>query len=448
MDLMNVLLRLGIVAFLVLMNAFFVAAEFAMVNFGRTRVEHLARQGSKIAASVLVVQQNLGYYIAAIQLGITVASLALGWIGEETVARLLESVFAFMPPVWMGITTHSVAITLAFVFITTLHVVLAEQVPKVVALRYSERVAFFLVGPLRAAAWIMRPLVVLLNGSGNALLRILRIPPAQGHLQVHSVEELSLLVDASHQGGELGDEERAMLDRVLRFRSLPVRQVMVPRVDMVTLPANIGWEELGRRVRENGYSRYPVQGASQDEILGILYTKDLLWLSEEQMQAFETRQHLRPAVTVPESLLVPKLLALFTAQRIQMAIVGDEYGGVAGLVTVEDALEQIVGEIRDEYDVGEEEEQIRTQPDGSFRMPGATHMVDLERALGVSFGVPDAESVAGLIQNHIGRLPKAGESIEIQGYLFVITKASGPRLDELVCHKQPAPPVRPQKLID
>ena len=335
------------VLFFVLLNAFFVAAEFGLVSVRRTRVEELVAQGHPTAQVVRRALDDPDRFIAATQLGITIASLALGWIGEPALAHLFVPLLQFLPQSWIGATAHSIAAAIAFACITFLHVVAGELVPKSITLQHPERTAFFVARPMLVVSQIFRPAIWALNGAGNGLLRLLGIRPASGHERVHSVQELKMLIEASQEEGVLEAEEEQMLRAIFDLRTSRAAEVMVPRTEMICVPADATVEELADLAERTALTKFPVFEDDLDYIVGVVYLKDLLRPIRACRSDLTARALMREALFLPETVSIADLLAHFRRARQPIAILVDEYGGTAVLVTLEDLLKGIVGDISD-----------------------------------------------------------------------------------------------------
>jgi putative hemolysin len=334
---------------LVALNAFFVAAEFALVAVRRTRVEEMARQGVRGAGSVQSAVARLDHSIAATQLGITLASLALGWVGEPALARLVEPLFAALPAPWHAAATHTAAVVLAFALITFLHVVFGELIPKTLALQVPDRTALWVAGPLNVFARLSRPLIVVMNGAGNAILRRAGLGPAGTEAMVHSVEELSMLVEEGQDSGVLSRKQAEMVEKVFRLSGKTVRDRMVPREQVAALERATPPEKVLEAMRSGAHTRMPVYEGEFDNVVGIVNTKDLFRLFSLSGlvvldDALYSPQFLKPDGDVADA------LELFRRTRRPMALVRDDAGKILGLLTLEDILEEIVGEIEDEHD--------------------------------------------------------------------------------------------------
>ena len=417
------ILEILLTLFLVFLNGFFVAAEFAMV---KVRGSQIALQSgfSKKAAEMVVT--NLDGFLAATQLGITLASLGLGWVGEDVVSRII---LHFMNLMNLGINptlAHSIAFPVAFVLITILHIVFGELAPKSLAIQYPTATTMKLAVPLRIFYYFFRPLIILLNGFANFILRFLGIRPVRE--QVHSEEELKLIIAESEEGGAIDQSERELIQNVFDFDNRTVRQVMVPRLKVSGMNASISVDEAMKTVLKEGYSRYPVYEGSMDEIFGIAHSKDIVTNHFESVPR-TLRDIMRPAFYITEGKTIDTLLREFQKRKVQMAIVINEFGGIRGIVTLEDILEELVGEIQDEHD----HELLVVTPlnDGSFQILARSSIHDINKSLDVPFlESEDYETLAGLILNHKTDL-KEGDSFPLQGYIIKVTKM-GRSLPEVV----------------
>jgi putative hemolysin len=424
------LLKLLAVLGLVAANGFFVAAEFGLVAVRRTRIEQLANEGNPLARTVRGALDHLDNYIAATQLGITLSSLALGWIGEPAVARLIEPLFAGLPGIWPQISSHVVAVAIAFTFITMLHIILGELVPKTIALQRSEAAAMFVIHPLRAFLWLLGPFIHLMNGIGNWLVRLIGLRPASGHEAVHSEEELRMLVAASQQNGVLEASEKEMLHKVFSFADKEAHQVMVPRTEIAAVPAELTLGEFKDLVtRDYVHTRFPVYENSIDSIVGVVHVKDaLVGLSTNALDQ-AIRGLMRPVLVVPETIHIDDLLRQLQRRRMHMAVLVDEYGGTAGIVTMEDLLEEIVGEIRDEFDI--EEAGIAEQQDGTWTVDGLMTIDEFNERFGLSIVEPTYDTIAGHVFGQLGRVAEVGDEVTIDGLIVRVAEMDGLRIATL-----------------
>ncbi|MCP4543318.1 MAG: HlyC/CorC family transporter [Chloroflexi bacterium] len=416
------------VAFFVLLNGFFVAAEFGLVSVRRTRIEQLAAEGHKAAIVARRAISDPDNFIAATQLGITLASLSLGWIGESTLVDLIEPLLHFLPEAWVGGAAYSIAATVAFIIITFLHVVVGELAPKSIALQHPERTALVVARPTEIALIIFRLPILVLNGAGNFLLRLVGIQPASGHEQVHSVQELKMLIEASHEEGVLEEQEEQMLQAVFDMRASRALHVMVPRTEMVCIPADAELEKVIELAARSTLTKFPVFEGDLDHIVGVVYVKDVIRHIREQENGVVTRALMRDALFLPEAVLVAELLAAFRRARQHIAILVDEYGGTVGLVTLEDLLEEIVGDIQDAFD--HDGPGVQRMPDGSVIIDGMTQVEDVNEALGLSLEDPYYTTIGGLLMGSLDRIPVVGDEVPVgdQGVRLRVKEMDGLRV--------------------
>jgi CBS domain containing-hemolysin-like protein len=414
---------------LVLLNGFFVASEFALVTVRRTRVEQLADAGRPGARSLRDAVEHLDSYIAACQLGITIASLALGWVGEPALAGLIEPLFGEGG-------AHAIGVAIAFAVITAMHVIAGELAPKGIALQYAERVSLVIVGPLRAFRAIFRPAIWLLNESGWLLMRLVGVGRHSEGASHVGGEELALLVRASAEAGALEVEERFLLERVLRFSGLTVASVMVPRTEVVGLAAGAPVAEARQMVHEHRYSRYPVYRDSLDDVVGVLHVKDLMAAAEDAALEDLVRQPL----VVPAQVGVNELLRLMRARRVQFGVAVDEYGGTDGIVTLEDVLEEIVGELEDEFERPQRSVPIARD---AVRLDGLDSVDVLADRLGISVEEGPYKTVAGYVLERLGRIPRVGDTVEVGGQRLAVVAMDGLRIAELEARPVAPVPARP-----
>jgi putative hemolysin len=398
----------------VLSNGFFVAAEFALVSVRRTRVAELAARGEAGAEAVQKAIDNPDRVIAATQLGITLSSLALGWVGEPALSHLLEPIVSLFPPVVRAEISHSLSAALAFIAITFLHVVVGELAPKSIALQNPERTSLVVASPTLFTERIFKPAIWALNGAGNALLRLINVELASGHQLLHSVEELKMLVDASTEGGVVEAGESEMLHAVFDFSEMIVRQVMVPRTEVIAVEANTPLQEIIQLATQSAFTKFPIFENNLDQISGILHVKDLLKaIQNDECQECTARSLAREPIFIPETLAVSEMLKLFRANRQHIAIVLDEFGGTAGLVTLQDLLEQIVGEVYDQFD--SDLPGFQVLPDGSILIDGLTLISDVNEQLGLELKEPYYDTLAGYVMGRLGRIPRLNDLVEGDG---------------------------------
>ncbi len=423
-------LRLLAVVALVLANAFFVAAEFALVAARRTRIEAMVRRGDRKARTVQAALQDLYRQLSAAQLGITVASILLGYVSEDTVAHLFRDWFAALPPLLDFLTRGGVASTVAVAVVSFLHVVFGEQAPKAWAITHPEGTSRWVAAPLIFFSWITRPFTDLLNWSAGRVGRLLGLKGTTAELeQIHSPEELRMLVEQSRKRGKLDADDARLLQGVFEFSEKSAREVMTPRTEMVALPADLTLEQAADQVAIAGRSRYPVYGESLDDILGVVHAKDIL-AGLRAAKGGTLRAVLRPAMFVPGTREVEDVLADMKRQKIHLAIVLDEFGGTAGLVTMEDLLEEIVGPIYDEYD--QPSGELRVAPPGAAPViSGATPLRDVNRVFALELDEQDYTTIGGFLFGAIGRLPKVGDQVAVKGAVFEILEMDGRRVGKV-----------------
>lgn len=423
------MLYLIVAALLVFLNGFFVAAEFAIVKIRLSRLEELVAEGRPGARIARNVVHHLDAYLSATQIGITLASLGLGWVGEPAVAHLLvEPVFA-----WMGFLSeealHTTSLTIAFLIISFLHVVLGELAPKSLAIQRAEQTTLSVALPLRLFYFLFLPAIWVFNGSANLLLRAVGITPVSGHELAHSAEEIRIILEHSEQSGVLSEQRHELLEGALDIGERTVRQIMVPRVDVVYISTSATWEQIVQTVIEHGYSRFPLCEGDLDHLIGILYAKDLLRYlgqpkgppSPEEIVALK-----RECLFVPESQRVEALLKRFQRSRVHMAAVVDEYGGTSGIVTLEDVLEELVGEIQDEMD--QEAPLIEETPEGHYRVNGQMLIDDLADRTGVALPDAQGDTVGGYILYRLGRVATRGDEVRADGHLLRVLEVHRRRI--------------------
>ncbi len=423
------LLRLVGVALLVLANGFFVAAEFALVSVRRTRVEELIQQGRASARAVKKALEDPDRFIAATQLGITIASLGLGWLGEPALAHFIDPLVAWLPEAWVGVASHSISAGLAFAVLTFLHVVIGELMPKSIALQRPETTALFVARPTLVTEILFKPAIWALNGTGNLLLRLIGMRAASGHEMVHSVEELKMLVEASEESGVLEDTERDMLTAVFDFGELTAREVMVPRTEMIALDADAPLHDLIHLAIQHPLTKFPVYEGSPDHIIGIAHVKDLVRVQHDERRMTTVRGLIREALFVPETIRLDALLQQFRVKRQHLAIVLDEYGGTAGLVALDDLMAQIVGEVRDSFD--KSAPAIQRLPDGSALVDGLTLIEEVNEHFGLSLRDEHYDTIAGFVMGRLGRMAKVGDTLEADGVRLKVETLDGLRIARL-----------------
>lgn len=417
---------------LVLLNGFFVAAEFALAKVRPTQIESGPGGGDRRARLSLHMLRHLDAYLSATQLGITLASIALGWVGEPAFAWLLDPLVSRIPGASPAV-LHSVSLTAAFATVSILHIVFGELVPKSIAIRLPRGTTLWTAAPLYVFYWAMFPAIWLLNRAANGILRLLGIQPVGEHEIAHSEEEVRLLL-ASRHGAELSEEKRDLLANVFELFDRVARQVMVPRADVVFLSTTRPIEENLEIARTSGHTRFPLCDGDLDSIVGVVHIKDLF--RARQIPA-DLRRIARPVRFVPESTPLDKLMARMRNERLHMAAVLDEYGGVSGLVMLENVIEEIVGPIQDEFDA--EKPELIDRGDGVWQVSGAMLVMDLEDELGIELSDRDEDTVAGLVLSDLGRRPRVGDRVETAGVTFEVLEIQGYRIRTLRLTR-PVPP--------
>lgn len=431
------LLLLGAMG-LVAMNGFFVVAEFALVSVRRSRIDELIAQGNDAAKVVRHAIGDPDRFIAATQLGITLASLGLGWIGEPAFAELLAPLLAAIPAPWDEALIHSIAAGVAFAIITFLHVVLGELAPKSVALQFPERAALVVARPIVLVENLFRPLIWLLNGAGNGLLKLFGLSSVRGHQQVHSVEEIRILMRESQEGGAIEAEQEDMLQKVFEFGERQVREVMIPRPDVVGIEKGSALKDLLVIFAEARHARFPVYDGDLDNIVGIISVKDILLAMAQDSTNLDDRIDplVHPALFVPETADVADLFTQMRASHNQMAVIFDEYGGTAGIVTLEELLEEIVGRMSDELIVGQE--PVVRLNETTVELDALLRIDEVNEQLGLD--LPEAEeyeTVAGLILYRLQHIPAEGEALQCRSLELKVTEMKGPKIEKIQIRRVP-----------
>ena len=423
-------LKLFAVALLVLANGFFVAAEFSLVSVRKTRIAELVERGEAKAEAAQKAISDPDSVIAATQLGITISSLALGWLGEPALSHLIFPLVSLFPAEIQTEVSHTISAVISFSIITFLHVVIGELAPKSIALQNPERTSLFVAGPTLWTEKVFKPAIWVLNGAGNAILRLVGVQPASGHQLVHSVEELKMIVDASTASGVMEANEREMLVAVFDFGALLVRQVMVPRTEMIAVEADSHLDDIIALVSETTFTKFPVYDDNLDHILGVVHVKDILKAKlSESYHNCTARELAMDPIYAPETATVSTLLRQFRENRQHIAIVLDEFGGTAGLVTLEDLMEEIVGEVSDPFDnINPEFEKL---PDGSILVDGLTLIEDVDERLGLNLEDPHYDTIAGYVMGRLDRIPEINDVIETDGIKISVEEMDGMRISRV-----------------
>jgi putative hemolysin len=426
---------------LVAANGFFVATEFALVSSRTTRIDQLAAEGNRAARLVQSAKRNPTRFISGTQLGVTVASLLLGWIGETTFAQLIQSamdqilIVAGQVPAEEGqitMTAHAFASVLALFLITFLHITLGEQVPKILALQRAESIILFAVQPVSALAWVFRPFISLLYLFTNLVLRVIGLEYTGEEHAVHSPEELQLLVTQTARAGLLTTPERELVQRAFAFSDQTAGEVMVPRTEIIALPVESTIQDALRMAQRHRHTRFPVYEKTIDNVVGILSTKDLLSVAARRNPRspygdMNLRRLMRPPLVVPQGASVIEVLARMKAARQPIAVVLDEYGGTSGIVTLKDLMARLVGDVGDEYTPATQE--VRSLADGTIVADGLALVEDVNAQLGTRFDASEVDSLGGLVFSKLGRRPEVGDEVDLgSGYRARVERLDGLRI--------------------
>lgn len=412
---------------LILINGFFVAAEFSLVKVRQTRLKQLASEGKRRSVYAREVSEHLDVYMTACQLGISLSSLALGFVGAQAIARLI------VEPLLGSLQLHSSwyslgSFGLAFGLVALFHIILGEMVPKYLAIQKAESTTLWVAAPLHFFARLTYPLVWVLNRTSKLFLRALRIqPPSQLDL-AHTEEEIRLLVNESHKSGHIDHTELALVDNVFDFSERLAREIMIPRIDMVCLYDDNSFQENLEIIRESRHSRFPVAHEDKDKIIGFVHASDF-YLGALTHGEVNLQDYLRPVLTVPESMEISQVLRMMQKRRSQMAIVIDEYGGTAGLLTMEDILEEIVGEIQDEFDEVERPEIESTN--NVLSVSGKTLLSELNSYIPIDLHSDEVDTIGGWLYSQLNEDIAEGKSVTYKNYLFTITELDSHRINRI-----------------
>jgi len=419
--------RIVVVLLLVFVNAFFVAAEFSLVTVRRTRVEQLVAERHPLARTLRKAVINPAPFIATTQLGVTIASLALGWIGEPSLAAVLQPLFEFLPKTTAEIGAHSLAVAFSFIIITAVDIVLGELIPKNLALQRPENVAIIVIEPLVFFRAIFRPFVWLLTAGGTLGLRLFGLTATAHHGLVYSVDELKMLVTASRQAGVLEENEEDMIERVFNFDELHAHEVMVPRTEMVSVPVEATVFDVLTLAGQTHHARFPVFKSTVDNIVGVVYVVDLLRrpIQTEPRKA-PILPFLREALVLPETVQVNVLIDQMRQHKTHLTILVDEYGGTAGLVTLIDVAERIIGPVPDQFETAPPE--IQSCPDGSFLVDGLANLDDVNERAHLDLQSDVYDTLGGYVLGEIGRRPEVGDTVSSDGIRFRVEDIDGLRI--------------------
>lgn len=425
------IINLILVLFLVFCNAFFVISEFAVVKIRRTKLEELASLGNKRAKIALEINEHLNTYLSATQLGITLASLGLGWLGEPAVSRLLEDLFRDF---FAGQTVllHSISFGIAFTFITLLHVVLGELVPKSMAIQDTERYALMVSVPLYTFNKICTPVIWCFDHVSLWILKLIKVKKADENEDAHSEEEIKLIIDASQKGGVIDDTESEIIQNAINFSEICAHEIMVPRQDMNCIYQDDSFEEIMDFVRKHKHTRFPLCAEDKDQILGMIHIRDLLE-NKDTIHKDILKRLVRKTLFVPENQSISDVLHEMMKKRIHLAIVVDEYGGTAGLLTMEDILEELVGEIQDEHD-GAAVAPIKKIDAETYEFDGVYLVEDAYDEMNLPYHELEESTMGGYVFNLLGKEPKAGDRAEDDYCVYEVLQIDNMRITKVKAH--------------
>lgn len=437
----STVLNFLLVIFLVLGNGFFVASEFALVAVRKSRIETLAADGNNAAKRLVGLLNNLNAYISATQLGITLFSLGLGYVAEPAIVKVIEPVLiSLSDSTGLGFLdsptlAHTVSFIIAFSLITFLHIVFGELAPKTMALELSEKVSMIIALPLQLFYKLFYPFIRVLDWTGTKTVRIFGLHPSGEHGSSYTEEEIRQLVNVSHESGFLNEDERRLINQVFEFSETTVREAMVPRTEVMAIPASASLEEIAKAFRQHGYSRLPVYGESLDDMRGVLHSKDVMQYLLLKPRMFKLERVLKKPYYVVDTARLEDVLRQMQTEKFHFGFVVDEHGGVEGIITLEDLLEEIVGDISDEHDE-EVNEQINAQPDGSYILDGGLAVRDLNKRLDLHLPVSEGyTTIAGFLMSEAGEVLGEGESVRFNGHIFHIQEVDRRRIVKVKMEK-------------
>ncbi len=429
-DLKSIFFDLFLLLFFVLLNALFVAAEFALVKVRKTQIQPAENNREKMAMRLIT---HLDQYLAATQFGITISSLGLGWIGEPVTARILEPVFRLLS-IENPNTAHTISLTVGFILITFLHIIIGELAPKSIAIRHPKPTTLFVSIPLNVFYLIFKPAIWVLNGAANRILKIVGIQPATESERSHSEEEIRLLIAEGTKSGEIDKTEQQLIEKIFEFNDKIAKEVMIPRNSMFSIDVDESREKIIEKVIEEGYSRIPVYKDNVDNIIGVIYSKDIISAAEYK-EVIVLQDIIRPAFFIPETKHIGEILKDFQKKHFHLGIIVNEHGGVEGLVTLEDIIEEIVGEIEDEYDT--ETESITGDKKGIYLVNPNISIEDFNEKFNadIPVDVDEYQTLSGFLQQVTGHVPDIFERIDYKGIVITVMKKSGNKLLQVKVQK-------------
>jgi magnesium and cobalt exporter, CNNM family len=429
-DFKSIFFDLFLLLIFVLLNALFVAAEFAIVKVRKTQIHPAKNNREKLAMGLIT---HLDQYLAATQFGITISSLGLGWIGEPVTARILEPVFQLFS-IENPKTVHTISLTVGFLLITFLHIIIGELAPKSIAIRHPKQTTLFVSLPLNLFYLIFKPAISVLNGAANRILKIVGIKPATESERSHSEEEIRSLIAEGTKSGEIDKTEQQLIEKIFEFNDKTAKEIMIPRNNMFAINVDDSREKIIEKVIEEGYSRIPVYKENDDNIIGIIYSKDIISAAEHK-EIIVLQDIIRPAQFIPETKHIGEILKDFQKKHAHIGIVVNEHGGVEGLITLEDIIEEIVGEIEDEYDT--EAEVIKGEKKGVYLVNPNISIEDFNKRFAVDIPVDTDEyqTLSGFLQMVTGHVPDIYERIDYKGLVMTVMKKSGNKLLQIKVQK-------------
>jgi len=449
---MEILLEIIFVIFLVLLNGFFVASELALVAVRKTRINELVKKGNKSAKLVQKALENVSTFISATQLGITLASLALGWIGEPVIAGLLEPSFnTFLPNEAAIITSHAAAFAFAFIIITSFHIVIGELVPKNIALQKAEKASLFLIAPFTLFMLIFKPFIWFINKLGDLVTKALGFSSSSEEHAAHSEEEIKMILAQSAEQGAIEKNEAEMVYSVLKFGDLPVKQIMTHRIKIIAFDTETPLRKLLAAADKKFHSRFPIYKESIDEIVGFVHIKEIYkfvvsdpklkimsgfyktFLKKDTGIKISQTGLMRDVLHVPESRRIDDVLLDMRKKRVHMAVVNDEYGGTAGIVTMEDIMESLVGEIHDEFD--QPDKEIKKQKNGVYLVDSLTPLEGIRSRFNLPIHGEGYSTIGGLVFGLLGHKPKKGDKLELGNVIIEISEMDKNRIKSLIFKK-------------
>ena len=417
---------------LLIANGFFVGAEFALIAARRSKIEQLAEEGDRKAKTALRSVRELSFMLAGAQLGITMASLGLGAIAEPAVAHLLESALHSVAPVSPGLLSTA-SFVIALTIVVFFHMVIGEMAPKNIAIAKPEATALWIAAPFRLYTNLFRPFIHLLNAMANAGVRLLGVEPKDELDSVHTTDEIGLMIAESARGGQIDKFEHRLLQGAIQFSERDAASVMVPRTDLVAVPLDATHGDIERVIVETGHSRLPVYAEDLDHVVGFFHAKDLLKVGEHERDRPLARRLIRQMLVVPESRPLHPLLLDMRRQRRHFALVVEEHGGTAGVVTLEDLLEELVGEIQDEHDAGEM--GIVHLDENRICIPGALRIDEADRLLGVDLPQGEYETVAGFLMDRLGRIPRRKDAVRHGDWILRVSSMHRRRVEQVIVER-------------